>query len=606
MLFESLSLSVERGQKTALIAKNGAGKSALLRILAGKEAPDEGKVATIQGLRIGYLQQEPVLDDQLDVIGQVLLSQPELPEVIRNYEEALSSGDTVRLEPALLEMDRLSAWDAENRIKEILSRLKISDFSQKIGTMSGGQRKRVALASVLIMETDLLLLDEPTNHLDVDMIEWLEEYLGQSGMTLVMVTHDRYFLDRVCNEILELDGKQLYRYKGNYQNYLDRRSERMEMDQRALQKANSLLKKELEWVNRMPQARGTKAKYRLDAFEKLREETRREFQAEMGEIQIAGKRLGKKVLEVYDLSKSYGDLVLLRDFSYKFQRLERIGIIGPNGVGKSTFLSMLTGMVEADSGRVDPGLTLRTGHYRQEGINFNPDDRVIDAVRNIAEVVDLGPGRSMSASHLLDYFLFPREVQYGLISKLSGGERRRLYLLTILMKNPNFLILDEPTNDLDIFTLNVLEDYLLHFIGTVIIVSHDRYFMDKVVDHIFVFEGSGLISDFPGNYSMYRDSKLLESEKKSVTTTKKAALPKASGNSAGERTKMTFKEKREFESLGMEIASLEAEKRELENLMGSGELSSDLLVLNSHRIGEILQRLDKMELRWLELSELNA
>lgn len=573
-LFESLSLSIDKNQKLALIARNGAGKSTLLRILAGAEEPDAGAVNTVQGLTTGYLPQEPRLVDELTVYNQVLFSLPAVTTTLENYE---------------------------TRIKEMLSRLKIDDLEQKIGELSGGQKKRVALATVLVPQPDLLILDEPTNHLDLDMVEWLEEYLGQSSVTLIMVTHDRYFLDRICTEILELNDHTLYRYKGNFKVFLAKRQERLELDQRQSEKASALMKKELEWVNRMPQARGTKAKYRMDAFVQLKEDSKKVYQAEMGDIAIQSSRMGKKVLDLYHLSKSYGDLVLFSDFSYKFQRLEKIGIIGPNGAGKSTFLSVITGLIEPDSGRVDPGATIRFGYYRQEGIDFNPDDKVIDVVRNIAEVIEPGPGRSLSAAQLLEMFLFPRKVQFGLVSKLSGGEKRRLYLLTVLMKNPNFLVLDEPTNDLDILTLEVLEEYLLRFIGCVIIVSHDRYFMDKVVDHLFVFDETGTIGDFPGNYSIYRDQKLLEKEQavRSSAPREKKIKPKQDQP----KTKLSFNERREFESLTFEIAALEQEKARLEADLSSGNFSPDELHRMSSRIGEIISLIDEKELRWLMLSE---
>jgi len=601
-LFESLSLTIEKNQKLALIARNGAGKSTLLRILANEEEPDAGMVNTVQGLTIGFLHQNPELHDHLEVIEQVLFSLPHLSNAIKNYEEAISTSDHGSLEDAILEMDRMGAWDCETRIKEVLTQLKIADLNQRVGELSGGQRKRIALATVLIPQPDLLILDEPTNHLDLDMIEWLEEYLSQSFITVLMVTHDRYFLDRVCTEILELNEKTLYRYKGNYQVFLDKRRERIELDQKQSDKAGALMKKELEWVNRMPRARGTKAKYRIEAFEQLKEDSKKEYQAELGDINLISRRMGKKVLDLYHLSKSFDDLLLFRDFSYKFQRFEKIGLIGPNGIGKSTLLSVITGSMEPDSGRSDIGTTIKFGVYRQEGIEFDPDDKVIDVVRKIAEVVELGPGRSMSATQFLELFLFPRSVQYGLVSKLSGGEKRRLYLLTVLMTNPNFLILDEPTNDLDILTLNVLEDYLLRFAGCVIIVSHDRYFMDKVVDHLFVFEGSGVIRDFPGNYSIYRDHKEVERQQaiREAVPKEKKIKPKQDPV----KGKLTFKEKVELENLGKEIAVLEEEKRSLENDLNSGLSSPEELQQKSLRISEVIKLLDEKELRWLELSGL--
>jgi len=603
-LFQSLSFSIDKYEKIALIARNGAGKSSLMRILAGEEEPDFGEVNTMKGLRIGFLPQDPALRNDLEVLEQVLYSLPSLSEAIRNYEEAVARHETERLEEAIHEMDRLGAWDAEARIREVLTRLKITDFTQKVGELSGGQRKRIALAAVLVPEPDLLILDEPTNHLDLDMIEWLEEYLGQSHITVLMVTHDRYFLDRVCTEILELNEKILYRYQGNYQVFLDKRRERLELDQRQSDRASSMMKKELDWVNRMPQARGTKPKYRMEAFMKLKEDARRDYSAEMGDIEIQSARMGRKVLDIYGISKAYGDKVLFREFSYKFQRFEKIGMIGPNGAGKSTFLGVITGQISPDTGHAETGSTIRFGHYRQEGIEFNPGDRVIDVITRIAEVAEPVPGQMIGAPQLLDMFLFPRSVQQGLVSRLSGGEKRRLYLLTILMQNPNFLILDEPTNDLDILTLNVLEDYLMRFSGSVIIVSHDRYFMDKVVDHLFVFDGSGEIRDFPGNYSIYRDQMLVEKEKEA----KNQAPPEKKEKPRNDqpKTRLSFNERRELDRLTAEIADLEKEKASVENELSSGGSHGSDLVAFSLRHGEILKLLDEKELRWLELSEFDG
>ncbi len=599
-LFENLSLTIDRYQKVALIAKNGAGKSSLLRILAKTEAPDGGALNTKKDLNVGFLPQEPKLDDNLILLDQVMLNIPNVSVAISNYERALVQDDNINLDKAISEMDRLEAWDYENRVKEVLSKLKITRFEQPVRELSGGQRKRVALAQVLVSQPDLLILDEPTNHLDLDMIEWLEEFLGQSHMTIFMVTHDRYFLDRVCTNILEMANRKLHKYQGNYQVYLVKRHERVELEQKRVDKANSLMKKELEWVRRMPKARGTKAKYRMESFANIKLAARKEYEPEQDEIQIESLRLGKKVLEISGLCKSYGDLVLFKDFEYKFERYERIGLVGPNGVGKSTFLQVITGLTQADQGEAVAGKTVRFGFYEQVGIQFNQNDKLIDVVKEIAEVVHLGAGRSMSASQFLEYFLFTPEMQYGFVSKLSGGEKRRLYLCTVLMRNPNFLILDEPTNDLDIMTLNVLEDYLLRFQGSVMIVSHDRYFMDKVVDHLFVFEGNGIIRDFPGNYSIFRDSLKLKQESKEKPEPKeKKNRPKVEQP----KTKLSFKEKYELQELEKDIARLENDRSTLEDLISSGTCSADDLVKNSTRIGEIIDELDIKELRWLELSE---
>ncbi len=599
-LFEDLSLSIDKNQKIALIAKNGTGKSSLLRILARTEPPDTGALTSRKDLTIGFLPQEPELDDNLILLDQVMYNIPLVSEAIMQYEKAVELQNEHELDLAIREMDRLEAWDYENRVKEVLSQLKITRFDQPVKELSGGQRKRVALAQVLVSQPELLILDEPTNHLDLDMIEWLEEYLSQGHVTVFMVTHDRYFLNRVCTEILEMANRKLFKYQGNYQVYLAKRQERLELDQKRVDKANSLMKKELEWVRRMPKARGTKAKYRMESFANLKSAAHKEYEPEQDEIQIESLRLGKKVLEIEGLSKSFDDLLLFENFDYKFQRYERIGLVGPNGVGKSTFLQVITGILPPDEGKAVPGKTVRFGFYEQTGIQFNPNDKVIDVVKEVAEVVHLGAGRSMSASQFLEYFLFPPDMQYGFVSKLSGGEKRRLYLCTVLMRNPNFLILDEPTNDLDIMTLNVLEDYLLRFQGSVMIVSHDRYFMDKVVDHLFVFEGNGKISDFPGIYSIYRDSIRLSQEKQDKQE------PRGKRNRIKEnipKTKLSFKEKFEFQQLGKELAQLEKEKSVLEELINSGDCSPDELQMHSMRIGDIMQELDVKEMRWLELSE---
>ena len=599
-LFENLSLSIDKNQKVALIAKNGTGKSTLMRILAKVENPDKGDINSRQDLTTGFLPQEPELDDKLILIDQVMLNIPNVSDAIRNYETALTDNNTRKLDNAISEMDRLGAWDLESRVKEVLSKLKISRFDQPVKELSGGQRKRVALAQVLVSQPDVLILDEPTNHLDLDMIEWLEEFLGQSHMTIFMVTHDRYFLDRVCTEILEMANQQLYKYQGNYQVYVLKREERLDLEQKKADKVNSLMKKELEWVRRMPKARGTKAKYRMESFSQLKQAAKKEYEPEQDEIQIESLRLGKKVLEIENLGKAFDDLVLFKNFNYKFERFERIGLVGPNGVGKSTFLQVITGIVQADEGSAIAGSTVKFGFYEQKGISFNPDDKVIDVVKEIAEVVHLGGSRVMSASQFLEYFLFGPDMQYSFVSKLSGGEKRRLYLCTVLMRNPNFLILDEPTNDLDIMTLNVLEDYLLRFQGSVMIVSHDRYFIDKVVDHLFVFEGNGIIKDFPGNYSIYRDHIRINQKEKEKPQAKKK-IEKAKEDQA--KTKLTYKEKLEFQQLEKDIQNLEKEKATLEETINSGACSADELINKSTRIGEIMAAIENKEMRWLELSE---
>ena len=600
-LFEGICFSVTEGQKVAMIAKNGAGKSTLMDIIAGLETPDSGKVSLLNYISVGYLRQNPDLNPEQTVLEAAFNTTGELNQAVKNYETALESHDSHELDIATERMNALNAWEFELRIKQILTELKITNVNQQIKFLSGGQKKRVALAHILINEPDFLILDEPTNHLDLEMIEWLEKYLEKAKCTLFMVTHDRYFLDRVCNEIIELEDNSIYKYKGNYSYYLEKREERIQTMNAEIERAKNLFRTELEWLRRMPQARSHKSKYRTENAYKLQEKASQQRVEEEIELVIKGKRLGNKILNVKDLSKSYGDLVLLDKFSYKFARMEKIGIIGKNGSGKTTFLNMVTGELQPDSGSIEVGETIGYGYYKQDGMSFNPGDRVIDIIKEIAEVVDLGNGNRMSASQFLNYFLFPPEMQYNMVEKLSGGEKRRLYLCTVLMGNPNFLILDEPTNDLDIMTLNVLEDYLRNFQGCVIVVSHDRFFMDKIVDHMFVFEGEGKIKDFPGNYSDYRDW-IGEKIKEQKIPEKKNKLPKAKSSAEG-AAKLTYSEKRELELLEKDIAKLEEEKNLIEKFFNSGEGTSEELLVKSHRHGEVRELLDEKEMRWLELSE---
>ena len=603
ILFDDLNFTIAQGQKVALIARNGAGKTTLLDTIMGKDLPDSGKVTFLNDITIGYLNQYPTLNPDYTVTEEVYHSTNEVVQAVREYEEAINHPGNNNLQKASEKMDRFNAWDFDVKIKQILSQLKINRFDQKISTLSGGQLKRVALANILINEPDFLILDEPTNHLDLDMIEWLEEYLQKAKSTLLMVTHDRYFLDRVCNEILELDNNTLYRYKGNYSYFLEKRQERQEQQQAEVEKARNLLRTELEWMRRMPKARGTKAKYRIDSFYQLKEKASQNLSDDELSLTIEASRLGKKIVNVENLCKGFGDLKVLDDFSYKFARLEKIGIIGDNGTGKSTFLNMITGDLQPDSGTVNIGETVKFGYYRQEGIQFSPDAKVIDIIRDIAEYIDLGKDNQWSASQLLSHFLFSYDMQYTRVEKLSGGEKRRLYLCSILMQNPNFLILDEPTNDLDIMTLNVLEEYLQRFNGCVLIVSHDRYFMDKIVDHLFVFERNGIVKNFPGSYSIYRDyldekerqERQLQSADKPVKETK----PKT--NSV--QQKLSFHEKREFDQLGEQITVLEEEKKTIEGQLSSGLLTHEEIVEKSERYQTIKDLLDEKELRWLELSE---
>ncbi len=605
LLFENISLTIFEGQKVALIARNGTGKSTLLDILVGKEGADSGKVTLTNDISLGYFEQIPDLNPVHTVLEEIFVTENEKIKTVKAFELAVSKNDQHKIAEISAKMDELGAWDFEVEIKQILTRLKITQFEQRVSELSGGQRKRLALAKVLINKPDLLILDEPTNHLDLDMIEWLEEYLDKTKSTLLMVTHDRYFLDRVCNEIIEMEDNQIYRYLGNYSYFLEKRNERIESQQAAVTKAKNLLRTEIEWMRRMPQARSHKAKYRINAFYDLKEKASQKNYDDTINLNVKSARMGSKIVEMENVSKSYPGVTLIENFTYKFSRAEKVGIIGNNGTGKSTFLNLLTQTIQPDSGTIEIGQTIKFGYYKQEGIEFDPGDRVIDAVNKIAEFISFEDGTKMSASQMLTHFLFPPDAQYNYIEKLSGGERRRLYLCTVLMQNPNFLILDEPTNDLDILTLNVLEDYLKSFSGCVVVVSHDRFFMDKIVDHLFVFEGDGKVTDFPGNYTIYRNKVEIELEKlkneaKNKEPEKKAVKP----NIQQVKTKLSFKEQREFELLGIEIEKLELEKTETENALNSGTLPHEELFRLSENLVKIKSLLDEKELRWLELSEL--
>lgn len=576
LLFSDISFGINEGQRIGLIARNGAGKSTLLNILAGKEDYDSGEIVFRRDLRVDYLLQNPQLPSGVTVLQACLHAD-------NNDEQKL-------------------------RAKQVLSQLKINDFSQKIDELSGGQQKRVALANVLISEPELLILDEPTNHLDLEMVEWLEDYLIRSRMTLLMVTHDRYFLDRVCSGIIEIDNKQIYYYKGNYDYYLEKRRERIDTQNTELERANNLFRKELDWMRRQPQARATKAKARIDAFYDLEKKVRQGRGGDDVKLIAKASYIGNKIFEAKQVSKNFGNIRIAEDFNYTFARYEKLGIAGNNGTGKSTFVKMLLGEILPDKGFFDIGETVRFGYYSQEGLQFDGSMKVIDVVRNIAEVVDWGEGKKLTVSQLLQHFLFSHEKQYGFVHKLSGGEKRRLYLCTVLMKNPNFLVLDEPTNDLDIITLNILEEYLAAFKGCLIVVSHDRYFMDKVVDHILVFKGQGKILDFPGNYSQYREAqgeeqKVKETEQKAQDKRQRKNDFPAFRPAPCASAKLTFREKRELESLEKEIAGLEAEQSRLETELSSGTLSNNELSDKSQRIGKIIEDLDIKTVRWMELSE---
>lgn len=609
VLFENISFGLAEGQRVGLIAKNGTGKSTLLSILSGKEGMDTGKISFRKDLRVGYLEQDPHYPEQLTVLEACFHHGNSTVELIKEYERCMKTEGHPGMDALLTRMDQEKAWDYEQKAKQILSQLKINDFDQPVNQLSGGQLKRVALANTLITEPDLLILDEPTNHLDLDMTEWLEEYLKRSSLALLMVTHDRYFLDRVCSEIMELDNRSVYSYKGNYSYYLEKRQERMEAKSVEIERANNLYRTELEWMRRMPQARGHKARYREEAFYELEKVAKQRMYEGNVKLDVKASYIGSKIFEADHLYKSFGDLKILDDFSYIFSRYEKMGIVGNNGTGKSTFIKILMGQVKPDSGTLDIGETVRFGYYSQEGLQFDEQMKVIDVVQDIAEVIELGNGKRLTASQFLQHFLFTPETQHSYVYKLSGGERRRLYLCTVLMRNPNFLVLDEPTNDLDIVTLNVLEEYLQNFKGCVIVVSHDRYFIDKVVDHLMVFNGQGDIRDFPGNYTQYRawkeeKERAKKEQDKQARPAEKSTAELRPRSAEKEKKKLSFKEKREFEQLEQEIMELEEEKKRLEEALCSGTLSVDELTEKSKRLPVLEELLDEKTMRWLELSEL--
>lgn len=576
VLFKDISFSIAEGQHIGLVAQNGTGKSTLLSILIGKESYDTGSIIYRNDLRVGLLEQSPKFDPEESVLDACF-----------NHE-----GNPERL----------------LKTKQILTMLKLTNLDQPMGQLSGGQQKRVALANVLILEPDFLILDEPTNHLDLEMIEWLEGYLSRGNKTIFMVTHDRYFLDNVCNTILELDNNTIYTYRGNYSYYLEKRQERIDNTRAEIARANNLYRTELEWMRRMPQARGHKARYREEAFYELEAKAKQRIEERQVRLKSSNVYIGSKIFECQYVSKKFDDKVILNDFYYNFARFEKMGIVGNNGTGKSTFIKMLLGKVAPDSGRFDIGETVRFGYFSQEGLKFRDDQKVIDIITDIADYIDMGGGKHMTASQFLNYFLFSPEEQHNYVYKLSGGEKRKLYLCTVLMKNPNFLVLDEPTNDLDIQTLQILEEYLQDFPGCVIVVSHDRYFMDKVVDHLLVFKGEGEIQDFPGNYTQYRDYQKMKSKEdnqtKPVKNTKQVNTEAKTNSSINGKRKMTFKEKREYEQISEKINQLETEQKQLEEELCSGNLSVEELTEKSKRLPILKDELDELELRWLELSEL--
>lgn len=609
-LFEDISLHISEGDKISLVARNGSGKSTLLKILAGKETPDEGTVWINKEVTVALFEQEPVFKEKLSVLDNIFHHNHPIINAIREYESVTESGTAEQVGAAIVKMDELGAWDFDAKVKQILDKLNIHQLYQPVSTLSGGQRKRVALAKTLIdigfeHKHVLLIMDEPTNHLDVSMVEWLEHYLDQENVTLLLVTHDRYFLDAVCEEIWELDNNKLFVYKGDYENYLEKKAARQESDLASLEKARNTYRKELEWMRKQPKARTTKSKSRQDNFYQVEARAKQRIEDAQLELQLKMNRLGGKVIEMKKVYKSYGEKVILKGFDYTFKKGERVGVVGKNGVGKSTFINIMQGTEKADSGKINVGDTIIFGNYSQTGLVIKEDMRVIEFVKNIAENFPLANGGSLSAAQFLQLFLFPPDQQYTYISKLSGGEKRRLHLLSILFRNPNFLILDEPTNDLDLPTLGVLENFLSEFPGCLVIVSHDRYFMDRLVDHLFVFEGDGEVRDFPGNYSQYR---IWEKEKPESPEDRKteSELPQPETSNAKPETKKRFsyKEKREFEQLQQDIASLEKEKVDVTGRLNSGNIPFEELQKLSLRINEIAALLDEKEMRWLELSEM--
>ena len=605
ILFQDVNLQISKGEKIALVAKNGSGKTTLLRVIAGEET-GEGELCNIikrKDIRIGYLNQEPEFFDDWNIMQTVFDSENIQIKAVRAYEEAmLHPDDSDAMEKALIAMDDQKAWDVESKVKEILFKLNITELDRTMGTLSGGQQKRVALAKILIDEPDFVILDEPTNHLDLSMIEWLEEYLKSPNITLFMVTHDRYFLERVCNHIIELDQGEFFKYSGSYSDFLEKKQLRYENDLVVTDKAKKLMRKELDWIRRMPKARTTKAKSRVDAFDDIKKKATKQIDRDKIQIDIKGTRLGSKILEANYINKKFGDLVIVKDFLYKFRKMERVGIVGKNGVGKTTFLKMLTQEIRPDSGKIVVGGTVKFGYYTQDGMTLDEDKRVIDVVREIAEYIPMNKGQKLTASQLLERFLFPAPQQQVYVSKLSGGERRRLFLLTIIMQNPNFLILDEPTNDLDIVSMNVLEEFLIDFPGCVLVVSHDRYFMDKIIDHLFVFEGEGKIKDYNGNYREYQAQKKEEEKekKKESSVTAKKTLTKAEQTAI---PGLTFEEKKEFKKLERAILRIEERRKEINALFLDPNMDQQKLIELGEETNTLKDELEEKEMRWMELAE---
>lgn len=602
-LFDNLNLSISQGEKIALVAKNGTGKTTLLRVIAGEEAPEgeKAKILIAKQIKTAYLRQDPMYPEDATVLEMVFESDNPTITAVRDYELAMLRNDEAAIQEAITQVDDLKAWSIEVRIKEILGKLGLPDLDQTIKTMSGGQRKRLALAKILIDEPDFVILDEPTNHLDLDMIEWLEQYLQRSSLTIFMVTHDRYFLERVCNQIIELDQGLLHTYRGNYSEYLEKKTARQLNDAANFEKTKKLFSRELDWIRRQPKARGTKAKSRVDSFHDIKQEVKSRTVDQELSIMVDPQRLGTKILEAHALHKKYDDRVMVNSWSYKFKRMERVGIVGPNGAGKTTFLKLLTKLIRPDGGKVVVGDTVKFGYYTQDGLQLDQDKRVIEVVRDIADYIPMAKGYKLTAEQLLERFLFTRPHQQVYVSKLSGGERRRLYLLTILMQNPNFLILDEPTNDLDLVTLNILEDYLMNFPGCIIIVSHDRYFMDKIVDHLFVLKGDGEIKDFPGNYTSWRnkatEDQIAKQNAVSTTPDKKVEIKQAQAS-------VSYEEQKEYKRLQKEIEKLEQKKVTIGESFLSPDLSPEKIQELSKELSEINSKITEKEERWFELAEL--
>ncbi len=609
IIFKDLTFGVDQGQKVAIVAKNGSGKTTLLRCLIGADQVDEGRIVFRNGYRVAFMEQSENLDETHSIMEEVFSH--DLPELqaVKAYNVAMLSGDEKLIENSFEAITELNAWDTENKVHQILASLKLEDTSQLISNLSGGQKKRVALAKVLIGEPDFLILDEPTNHLDLDMIEWLEEYLSKSKSTILMVTHDRYFLEVVCDTILEMEDQTIYKYKGNFSYYLEKKAERQEQLGSTIDKARNTMRKELDWIRRQPKARGTKQKARVDSFQDLKAVASQNINEDELEIPIKMERLGSKIVEIHKMNKSFGDKKIINDLSYVFKRQERVGIVGNNGTGKSTFLNMIQGFEELDKGTVSVGDTVVFGYFNQELIQVDEDKKVIDVIRDIAEYIPLEKGKTMTAANFLEKFLFPRDMQYNYVYKLSGGEKRRLKLMTVLMKNPNFLILDEPTNDLDIFVMSVLEDYLRNFQGCLIVVSHDRYFMDKMVDHLFVFDGSGEIKDTFGNYTIYRQKmaqQLKDDKKATVIATPIEEVKVVKNDKPAEKRKMNFKEKVEFKNMEGDIEKLEAEKALLTDKLSDSSLSNVELMNAGNRLGEVIKELEAKSDRWLELADMDV